>query len=112
MKIDRILKSYYRDRIEAFSPRPEIKRPLLERAQAAPGERSFALRPTLVFYFGLIAALAVMLWSNAGTIRSLERIDPENRRIRRVEQALHDGLTAVWTAAMQPASPPDKGGSS
>lgn len=112
MKIDRILKSYYRDRIEAFAPRPEIKRPLLERAQSVPGRRGFDLRPSLVFYCGLIAALAVMLGSNAGTIQSLERIDPGNRQIRRVEKVLHDGLTAVWAAAMQPAPPPDKGGSS
>ena len=69
--------------------------------------RRSPLRQSLAFNAAVIAVLGLMLWLNSGTALSLKEIDPDNTRIRRVEQTLHNGLEAIWAAAVSGTHPPE-----
>jgi len=109
VKIHDVMKNYYKERLAVFTPAEKIKAPLLERAAAEAGERRPDRRAALVFHAVLTVILGITLWSNQGTTRSLERIDPENTRIRRVEESLRHGLSALRSAAVRTAPSPEKG---
>lgn len=109
MKIEKLMKQYYEEQISGFCPSNEAKIRLLKKTAAAPEKAKSPLILSLVFHTALFALMGLVLWLGPGTSESLKKIDPDNVQIRRVENAINQGLRAVWASAMPRVAPPDKG---
>ena len=113
MKINKIMKQYYAFKINEH-PFPE-KMPDTFREQFKNRKLSYngsglILLKNVVFHALLILATVLILYFNTGTIKSLEKIDPDNTRIERVMQTANNFIAGIQKYFYPSPLPKDKGG--
>ena len=65
---------------------------------------------SIIFHAALILVAGLFLFFNSGTIKSLEKIDPDNARIEIVGQAANDFFNGIQRYFYPSPMPTDKGG--
>ena len=97
MKIEKIVRAYYREKLDTLKVPAEVPPALLRKAgQAEHMTRTDLRAPRLIFFLAAAAILVFLILETPDVSRSLQRLDPDNTKIQTVDREIKKGLDNFW----------------